>query len=284
MAEFEYHNAGNSEAQEKEALTHLFAPSGTAGIAATGVIDGLVVVQATTPNGTVLISFGVAVVQSSVLNGASLLANDTAKTLDIFTANPMGGLPRNDIVVFDSITASIIAITGTPNATPTDPTVPATAVALARLRNLASATTIPTAQIDTLIVNTALRGVKAVPIVYTDAGVALTSVTVNTFTTAVRSVSDPFGAGVPYRCKVTYYLGIVGAAAGITGRAWINVGGTGTSYALVSAVSSAAPSLVKDMPAGGTTSFQAVLANLTGAMSTYLDAAAHFMVTEVSPL
>ena len=71
----------------------------------------------------------------------------------------MGGLPRNDIVVFDSITASLMAITGVPNATPTDPTVPNTAVALARLRNLASATTIPTAQIDNLIVPTYLRGV-----------------------------------------------------------------------------------------------------------------------------
>ena len=78
--------------------------------------------------------------------------------MDIFTANPVGGLPRNDIVVFDSVTKLISVIVGTPNATPTDPTVPATAVLLARLRNLASATTIPTAQIDNLIVATTLRG------------------------------------------------------------------------------------------------------------------------------
>jgi hypothetical protein len=75
----------------------------------------------------------------------------------------MGGLPRNDIVVFDSITATIIAITGVPNATPTDPTVPATAVKLARLRNIAGATAIDTAHIDTLIVPTTLRGIGADP-------------------------------------------------------------------------------------------------------------------------
>jgi len=94
--------------------------------------------------------------------GASLLVCDTQKTLDIFTTNPMGGLARNDIVVFDSITASIIAITGTPNTTPTDPTVPNTAVKLARLRNIAGATAIDTAHIDNLIVATSLRGVVPV--------------------------------------------------------------------------------------------------------------------------
>lgn len=155
MAEFEYHNAGNSEAQQKEAFAHLLSSSTT--LANTGVLDGLVVVQNTSADGNVLISFGAAIVQSSILTGASLLANDTAKTLNIFTANPMGGLPRNDIVVFDQITASIIALIGTPNASPTDPTVPATSVALARLRHAASATTIPTAKIDSLIVATSLR-------------------------------------------------------------------------------------------------------------------------------
>jgi len=156
MSEFVYHNAGNSEAQQMEALSRLFAQTGT--LAATGVLDGLVVTQASTANGTVLIAVGSAVVQSSMTAGASLLVCDSQKTLDIFTANPMGGLPRNDIIEFDSITATIIAHIGTPNATPTDPTVPATSVALARLRNLASATTIPTAKIDSLIVATTVRG------------------------------------------------------------------------------------------------------------------------------
>jgi hypothetical protein len=157
MSEFEALNAGNSEAQEKMWLSRLFAQSGT--LAATGVLGGLVVTQAPTANGTVLIASGSAVVHPTMTVGASLLVNDTQKTLDIFTANPMGGLARRDIVVFDSLTASIIAIIGTPNASPTDPTVPNTAVALWRLRHDASATTIFTAHMDTLIVPTYLRGV-----------------------------------------------------------------------------------------------------------------------------
>jgi hypothetical protein len=99
--------------------------------------------------------------QASLGQGADLLVNDTSKTLDIFTGNPMGGVPRNDIVVFDSVTSSIIVVVGTPNATPTDPTVAATRTPLARLRHAASATTIPTAKIDDLGVTTYLRGVSA---------------------------------------------------------------------------------------------------------------------------
>jgi hypothetical protein len=151
MAEFEFLRAGNSEATEKKALSALFDP-------ASGVLSGLVVTQTTTASGSVLIASGSALVHPSAVS-ASLLGNDTSKTLDVFTANPVGGLPRNDIVEFDQITASIIVHVGTPNATPTDPTVPATSVALARLRHAASATTIPTAKIDTLIVDTTLRGV-----------------------------------------------------------------------------------------------------------------------------
>ena len=150
MTEFEFLRAGNSEATEKKALNALFDP-------ASGVLSGLVVTQTSTASGSVLIASGSALVHPSAVS-ASLLGNDTSKTLDVFTANPVGGLPRNDIVAFDQITASILAITGTPNATPTDPTVPATSVALARLRHAASATTIPTAKIDTLIVPTYLRG------------------------------------------------------------------------------------------------------------------------------
>ena len=163
MAEFQYLHGLNSMVQDMQAEAYLYASSGTVGIAATGVIDGLVVTQALTANGTVLIGTGACINQASLGQGGSRLINPSQKTLDIFTANPMGGLPRNDIVVFDSITATILAIIGVPNATPTDPTVPATAVALARLRNLASATTIPTAQIDNLIVATTLRGVVTLP-------------------------------------------------------------------------------------------------------------------------
>jgi hypothetical protein len=74
----------------------------------------------------------------------------------------MGATPRNDIIVFDSATTSIRAIIGTPNATPADPTVPTTAIPLARIRNLASATTIPAGQIDDLRVNTYLAAAAPV--------------------------------------------------------------------------------------------------------------------------
>jgi len=156
MAEFVYDGAGNSEVQQREALSHLFMPSGS--VTRPGVVDGLQVYQTLTASGSVLIFAGAALVQSSVLDGAHLLVSDTDLTLDIFTANPMGGLPRNDIIVFDSVTATLAVIVGTPLATPSDPTVPATALALARLRHAASATTIPNAKIDAIGVTTGLRG------------------------------------------------------------------------------------------------------------------------------
>jgi len=169
MAEFVYDGAGNSEVQQREALAHLLTPAGP--LARTGVIGGgggLMVTQTTTASGSVLISAGAGVVQSAILDGAHLLANDTTKTLDIFTANPMGGIPRNDILVFDAVTATLAVIVGTPNVTPVDPTVPATALPLARLRQAASATTIPTAVIDDLRVWVGLRGTP-IPVLTTPA-------------------------------------------------------------------------------------------------------------------
>ena len=160
MATFQYLDEGNSEAQDRLATSFLLAQT-SPGLATTGVLSGLTVTQTTTASGAVLVAAGAAPVQASVGTGVALLVNDTQATLDVFTANPMGGLPRNDIVAFDSVTKALVAIIGTPNATPDDPTVPATACALARLRHAASATTIPTAKIDSLIVDTRLRGVMS---------------------------------------------------------------------------------------------------------------------------
>ena len=94
--------------------------------------------QTATASGSVLVAPGAGVVQASVLVGASLMVNDTQKTLDIFTSNPVGGLPRNDIVVMDKNTG-IRSITGTANAVPVDPTIPTDVIPLARLRHAASA-------------------------------------------------------------------------------------------------------------------------------------------------
>lgn len=149
MTEFQYLNGGNTEAQDRLATSFLLAQVST-GLAATGVFTGLAVAQTGTASAAVLVSAGAGVSQDTVGNGAAVMVNDTQKTLDILTGNPMGGTPRNDIVVFDSATTSIRAIIGTPNASPTDPTVPTTAIPLARVRNVASATTIDTAHIDDL--------------------------------------------------------------------------------------------------------------------------------------
>ena len=162
MTQFIYQGAGNSEAQQRLALSFLFAQD-SPGIATDGVLSGLLVTQTATASAAVLVSKGAGVVQDSLLNGARMVVLDSDLTLDVLTANPVGGLPRNDMVVFDGATVTsgsggVRVIVGTPNASPTDPTVPATAIPLARLRHAASATTVPTAKIDVLRVLTAPAG------------------------------------------------------------------------------------------------------------------------------
>jgi hypothetical protein len=161
VAEFEYHNAGNTEAQQKMGLSWL-ATQSAAGKAAAGVVAGLLVTQTGTASASVLIAAGAGFAQNANLDGASLMVCDTQKTLDILGANPMGATPRNDIVIFDSATTSIRNVVGTPNAVPSDPTVPGTSVALARLRHAASATTVPAAKIDDLRKFVTIGGLAAV--------------------------------------------------------------------------------------------------------------------------
>ena len=155
MAVFLYGAAGNTEAQQLQAQSFLFEQA-TVGKANTGVLKGLEVSQTTTASGSVEVGAGAAIAQASTLAGTGPMGDVSATTLDVFTSNPMGGVPRNDIVVIDRATKSIRVIVGTPNAVPTDPTVPTTAVALARLRHAASATTIPSAKIEDLRVFTNL--------------------------------------------------------------------------------------------------------------------------------
>jgi len=121
------------------------------------------------------------------------------------------------------------------------------------------------------------------PIIATDAGI-VTSGTANVFTTALRTITDPFGTGVPYMCRTTYYLGLITAAAGVNARAWINVNGAGFRWALISPLSSVAVSAVTVMSTGGTVTFQGVLTNLSATVATVSDAGSHIMVTEVTPL
>ena len=143
MPEFKVARRGESEAEFRQFLAYLFSGP--------GVLSGLAVAQTTTASASVTVGAGLANVVRSTLAGSEPLINNAAKTLDVLTANPLGGVPRNDIVVFDADTSTIRAIIGTPNATPTDPTVPASAVRLARLRHVtANAGTIPSSAIDDL--------------------------------------------------------------------------------------------------------------------------------------
>lgn len=153
MAEFKAFVSGETEQRFRQFWARLFKQSGTPGIVQKGVLGtsaDLRVAQTTTASGSVTVSSGLALAQDTVGNGVSPLLNDTSKTLDVLGANPMGATPRNDMVVFDAATSSVRVIVGTPNAVPTDPAVPSTAVALARLRHAASATTVPSSKIDDL--------------------------------------------------------------------------------------------------------------------------------------
>jgi len=157
VTEFKYLNAGNSQAQDMLGTSFLFGQT-SPGIAATGVLSGLQVAQTATASGSVLIPVGAAAVQASLTAGVSELVNDTSKTLNVLTANPVGALPRNDVIAFNSVTSALEVVVGSANATPTDPTVASTSIRLARIRNAANATTIPTSAIDDLRVFTSLAG------------------------------------------------------------------------------------------------------------------------------
>ena len=162
MAWFEFHNAGNSEAQQLQATSFLFAQT-AAGKAATGVLSGFAVSQTTTAGPSVVVSAGAGVVQAATLNGASLVGDVQDTTLDVLTGSPMGAVPRNDLVVADQATGSIRVIVGSPNVTPTDPSVPSSAIKLARIRNAANATSVPSSAIDDLRVFTQLAGAAGSP-------------------------------------------------------------------------------------------------------------------------
>jgi len=162
VSEFKAGVLNESEAQWRQYLSTLYAQS-TPGVAATGVVSGLGVAQTATASASIIVGLGSAVVQTSLTTGVSPLLSNADKTIDVLTGSPVGGLPRNDLVIFNGDTASIQVVIGTPNASPTDPT-PSTTnhIKLARIRNAANATSIPTSAIDDLRVFTTL-GQAVVP-------------------------------------------------------------------------------------------------------------------------
>jgi len=161
VSEFKTAAAGESEAQFRQFLGYMFAQA-SAGFASTGVVAGLGVAQTATASGSVVVGRGMAVVQSSLTAGASPLVSNADKTVDLLTASPMGGLARNDLIIFNADTAAIEAVIGTPNASPTDPNVTANHIKLARIRQIATgqpnAGTIPNSIIDDLRVMTHFYG------------------------------------------------------------------------------------------------------------------------------
>jgi hypothetical protein len=211
VTEFVYHNAGATQAQQYQFLSYLFNQS-TTGLVVPGVLTGLAVSQTSTASGQVLVAAGAGVAQDVVLSGASGLCNPSQKTQDVFTANPANTLPRNDIVVFDAATKTISVVTGTPNASPTDPTVPATAFPLARLRHAANATTIPNAKIDDLRSIITLSG--AIPIVASLADMGR----IPTVTGAVCLRSDERGRRYFY--DGTAWIGQVRSESGVLSHAY----------------------------------------------------------------
>lgn len=155
MTFFEYHNAGSTEQAQMQATAFLLAQD-SVGKAKSGVLTGLGVTQTTTASGSVVVGAGSGVIQAATLDGASIVGDVQDTTLDVLGASPMGGNPRNDIVVADRATGSIRVIPGVAQAVPNDPAVPSSALPLARIRNVAGATTIPTSAIDDLRTYTTL--------------------------------------------------------------------------------------------------------------------------------
>ena len=180
MSEWKSGATGETEAQWRQGQAYLFAQSST-GYASTGVLVGLGVSQTATASGSVVIGLGAAIVQTSLTGGVSQLNSNADKTLDLLTGSPMGSLARNDLVIFNADTGAIEAVIGTPNASPTDPNVSSNHIKLARIRNAASATSIPNSSIDDLRTYTRISGTSApwqdyTPILYNDPAGAKTAI------------------------------------------------------------------------------------------------------------
>jgi hypothetical protein len=239
MTVFQYQDQGNTEAQQRLG-TSFFLQQTSVGLAATGVLSGLGVTQTTTASTAVNVAAGAGNSQDTVGNGCAVMVNDTSTPLDILTGNPMGGTPRNDIVVIDSATKSIRAIIGTPNAIPTDPTVPTTAIPLARIRNLASAITIPTAQIDDLRTTIRLAGVRA-PALSQQITSSVGGITGGTPVQILSGVT--FVADGVAQFEVTAYALSVTGVTGDQVNLYLVDGGTALSTARVTVVASGSDSV-----------------------------------------
>jgi hypothetical protein len=157
-------NAGATHTGEQTRNWLQIALTGNRGgtsLLSTGGVHGaygnkLVVQQAGSPNMTVVVRSGHAVVPGteSTKQGSYFVLNDADLTVTIATSDPT--LPRIDIIVFkiqDSAysggtdTSSIVAVTGTPAGSPSAPTPPVNSITLAQIAVAANATSIVNANI-----------------------------------------------------------------------------------------------------------------------------------------
>jgi len=148
--------------------------SGTSLIAQGGVHGALgnklSVTQAGSPNMTVIVKSGGAMIPGTEGSKQAMYAvlNDADNTVNIAAADPT--LPRIDIIVYKvqdqaysggTNTSSIVAVTGTPAASPSPPAAPANSITLAQVAVAANATSIVNANITDK--RTYLNGVSKLP-------------------------------------------------------------------------------------------------------------------------
>lgn len=177
---FKSWTTAETEPQFRQLMAYLFKQD-SIGKASTGVLAGYgVAATSPSPSGSVVVGAGAAICQPTTSGGVFPLLQPADETVDVFTTNPMQFVnnPRNDIVIADQVTGATKVLIGTPNVTPSlgEPSVPSTAVPLARLRHLANATTIPGAQMDdlrddTYLADPAKTSWSSYPVVWSTNGV-----------------------------------------------------------------------------------------------------------------
>ncbi|MER7070974.1 hypothetical protein [Terrabacter sp. NPDC000476] len=161
MAEWRGFRSAEQEVELRQLMAYFFEQVGT-GQAKSGVLPSpsssrLQVQQTATASASVQVIWGACIVQDARTDGITPLVSNNTKTVNVLGGSPMGALPRNDLIVFDAVTGSIVPVIGTPNASPTDPTPPNSHLKLARIRNAANATAIPSSAIDDLRTFTSLN-------------------------------------------------------------------------------------------------------------------------------
>jgi hypothetical protein len=153
---------------------------------------GLVAATSPTPDKNITVQAFQGVVTATRGLGEYTVTLDATKTLDLLTANPMGALARNDLIVAqqtdtfysDGSTAfTVKQVVGTPNSTPSDPSVTGDYIPLARVAFPANASTVQASYITDLRPGWTVAAGGVLPVA----------------TQAVRDALTPFPGMVVYR-------------------------------------------------------------------------------------